>query len=93
MQLLNLAIAANRMVDMEEMWRQRELENKASRDKRSSRWHHEEEASKAERDEYGERRNSNGEAQISDGDDDGLNDEDIDKFLHSKYVFFLSLSP
>jgi len=69
---------------MEEMWRQRELENKASRDKRSRREYREEVA--AERDRYAERRSSNGEANnsSSDQDDDGLKDEDIEKFLQSK---------
>ncbi|KAG0585689.1 hypothetical protein KC19_2G029900 [Ceratodon purpureus] len=79
---------ANRIVDMEEMWRQRELENKATRDKysRRSRNEHSGEGS-AERDRYAERRNANegaSRSSSSDQDEDGLRDEDIEKFLHSK---------
>lgn len=80
-------VAANRIVDMEEMWRQRELENKATRDKYSRRSRNEERS--ADRDYYAERRNSNEGAphsSSSDQDDNGLKDEDIEKFLHSKYA-------
>ena len=78
---------------MEEMWRQRELENKATRDKysRRSRNEHSGEGS-AERDRYAERRNANegaSRSSSSDQDEDGLRDEDIEKFLHSKCVFVL----
>lgn len=82
---------ANRIVDMEEMWRQRELENKASRDNKSSRRSrnndYREEPS-AERDRYAERRDSNGEAASPSSSPEtlsnGLKDEDLEKFLHSK---------
>lgn len=95
-----MVVAANRIVDMEEMWRQRELENKASRDNKSSRRSrnndYREEPS-AERDRYAERRDSNGEAASPSSSPEtlsnGLKDEDLEKFLHSKYILHFSSPP
>lgn len=89
-------VAANRIVDMEEMWRQRDLENNARRDKSSRETRDERfEVRSADRDYHAERMNLNEEGSdtSSSDQDDGLKDEDIEKFLHSRYGFSsLSLS-
>ncbi|XP_024400007.1 uncharacterized protein [Physcomitrium patens] len=78
---------ANRIVDMEEMWRQRDLENNARRDKSSRETRDERfEVRSADRDYHAERMNLNEEGSdtSSSDQDDGLKDEDIEKFLHSR---------
>lgn len=89
--------AANRIVEVNDMWRQRsvELEHKSSRDNHShrSRSEYPEERS-AERDTHAERRSMGGEASQGYGSDlnaEGLKDEDIEQFLQSRYSCSLSL--
>ncbi len=82
--------AANRIVEVNDMWRLRSVEleyehQRARRRKESFR------GMSAARETTADGRDSNGESSQKDAsgyDDRGLNDEDLEHFLQSRYTFF-----